>query len=509
MLDTAVPAWADWIVRAVRADPRLELAVVIGADRAPGAGPVFALYEALDRRLFPVQPDALAPVDAGAALTDVPRVRADDVDAVRRYDLDVILHLGGARPDGPFLATARHGVWGYRIGRDGPPAPALFWELADAHPYAETTLEVLGGAPIYRSTGSTDAVSLHRNRVPAYWKSARFAMRRLDDLASGRWPPEVPPGTEPAAPRGVPTPAQTARHVGTVARRVAGRKLHLARVQHQWFLGLRRRAGERLPQDDDAPWQVVIPPSDRSYADPFVTRHGEDTYVFLELLPHARGTGELAVGRLEGDGALTDLEPILPVVHHTSYPYVFRHGDGVYVIPEAGDVGRVELLACTDFPTGWEHVATLLDGVEAVDATVCRHDGLFWMWVAIAVPGGRLNDETFLYFSDRLEEGWTPHPRNPVVSDARRARPAGRPFVHEGRLIRPSQDCSGRYGRRVVFNAVERLTTDDYRERPVGALGPEWASAANLAAHTYTFDGDWEATDGLRTFGRRLTRGRP
>lgn len=125
------------------------------------------------------------------------------------------------------------------------------------------------------------------------------------------------------------------------------------------------------------------------------------------------------------------------------------------------------------------------------------------------MPGGRLNDETFLYFSDRLEDWWTPHPRNPVVSDARCARPAGRPFVHDGRLIRPSQDCTGRYGRRVVFNAVEQLTTDDYRERPVGALGPEWAPLANLAAHTYTFDGDWEATDGLRTFRRRLTRGWP
>jgi hypothetical protein len=510
MLETAaVPAWVDWIVRTVRADPRVTLAVVIGADHAAGAGPAFALYEALDRRLFPVQPDALARVDAGASLADVPRVRAVDVDAVRRHDLDVILHLGGARPDGPLLTAARHGVWGYRIGRDAPAAPALFWDLADAHPYSETTLEVLGGAPIYRSTGSTDAVSLHRNRVPAYWKSARFAIRRLDDLASGRWPPDVTAEPEPTATRGSPTPAQTARHVGTVARRVVRRKLHLARVQHQWFLGLRRRAGERLPQDDDAPWQVVVPPVDRSYADPFVTRHGEDTYVFLEVLPHARGTGELAVGRVESDGALTDVEPILPVVHHTSYPYVFRHGDGVYVIPEAGDVGRVELLACTDFPTRWEHVATLLDGVEAVDATVCRHDGLFWMWVAIAVPGGRLNDETFLYFSDRLEAGWTPHPRNPVVSDARRARPAGRPFVHAGRLIRPSQDCSGRYGRRVVFNVVERLTTEDYRERSVGALGPDWAPSANLAAHTYTFDGDWEATDGLRTFGRRLTRRRP
>ena len=65
---------------------------------------------------------------------------------------------------------------------------------------------------------------------------------------------------------------QTARHIGTVARRVVRRKLQLTRVQHQWFLGLRRRDGERLPHDDDAPWQVVMPPADRSYADPFVTR---------------------------------------------------------------------------------------------------------------------------------------------------------------------------------------------------------------------------------------------
>lgn len=239
-------------------------------------------------------------------------------------------------------------MWGYRFGRDALTAPALFWDLADAHPYAETTLEVLGGAPIYWSTGSTDIVSLHRNRVPAYWKGARFAMRRLDDLASGRWPPDVPAEVERAAPRGAPTPVQTARHIGTVARRVARRKLHLARVQHQWFLGLRRRVGPRLPQEDDASWRVVIPPADRSYADPFVIRHGEDTYVFLEVLPHARGTGELPVGRVEPDGALTDLEPILPVGHHTSYPYVFRHGGGIYVIPETGDAGRVELLACTD-----------------------------------------------------------------------------------------------------------------------------------------------------------------
>ena len=280
-------------------------------------------------------------------------------------------------------------------------------------------------------------------------------------------------------------------------------------LNHQWFLGLRRRAGDRLPFEDPSPWSAVLPPPDRSYADPFVVTHATGVFVFFEVLDHDVGLGRLAVGRLEPDGRLTGIEPILPMPHHTSYPYVFADGGRMFLIPETGDARKVELYAAADFPAGWERVATLLEGVNAVDATVHVHDGRYWMWVTIAVPGGRLQDETFLYFSDRLEGGWTPHPLNPVVSDARHARPAGRPFVYRDRLIRPSQNCAGRYGERVVFNEVELLTVDDYRERPAGSLGPEWAPGRNLAAHTYSFDGEWEATDGLRAYPRLLRRGSP
>jgi hypothetical protein len=489
-----LPAWAAWIVERVRAHPDLTLALVVEAPAA-GDGPpaLFALYERLDRRLFAVEPDALAETDVSALLDGVPRARACDA---AEHDLDVILHLDGGRPRGPVLAAARHGVWSYRFGD-----PALFG-------HAETVLERLdddGATTIYRSVGATDAVSLHRNRVPAYWKSARFALRALEELASGRDLPEE--ATAPAGGRGAPSNVDTVRHVAKVAARVARRKLGAATRQYQWFLGLRRREGDRLPQDDPRPWAPVLPPRDRSYADPFVVHHEGAAYLFLEVLPHATGVGELAVGRIEANGGLRDVTPILPVAHHTSYPYVFEDGGRWFLIPESREAGRVDLLVATDFPSGWEHAGTRVEGVNAVDATVAAHGGAYWMWVSMAPPGVRLVDETYLYLSDRLDGGWTPHPRNPVVSDARRARPAGRQFLHRGRLIRPSQDCSVRYGRRVVFNAVEILTPGDYRERPVGALEPDWAPFRNLAAHTYTFDGEWEATDGLRTFPRLVTRG--
>lgn len=481
-----------WILSEIerRAELSLELVVLAGDERK--ADGLFSLYEALDRRLFAVEPDALAIVD----VTSIIARRIGDITA---RELDVLLWLASDAPDDAILPAPHHGVWRYRHGAGGSP---LFWELSSGAAVAESALEVVGGEVIYRSVAAIDMVSLHRNRVPIYWKSARFAIRRLVDLASGCWQPDRAQPQRPPPDRPAPSGADTLRHVGRIAARATRRKLKTAAFQYQWFLGFRRRAADRMPHEDPSLWRAVLPPPDQSYADPFVVAHDGDTFVFLELLEHATGRGRLAVGRLEPDGRLTAVEPILPMAHHTSYPFVFHDRGRMYLIPETGDAGKVMLFAATSFPAGWERVATLIDGVHAVDATVCAHDGRYWMWVTIAVPGGRLQDETFLYTSDRLEAGWTPHPRNPVVSDARRARPAGRPFVCRGRLVRPSQNCAGRYGERVVFNEVEVLTPEEYRERPCGSLGPDWAPGPNLAAHTYTFDGEWEATDGLRTYSR-------
>jgi hypothetical protein len=514
------PAWAAWVVRAIRAHEDLDLALAVVCERSGELRPsrLFAAYEAVDRRLFRPQPDALEAVDvsfdvAGVARRQtfpVPAERGGDVGTVRDHSLDVLLHLGAGSLRGDIRSTARHGLWSWHYGdpdryRDEPP---LFWELSRGEPASTSVLEIVssdGGATtaIYRSVAATDPVSLQRTRNPVYWKSARFAMRRLDDLAAGRWTGEpVGAGVLPNRPS-APSNADTLRHAAEVAGRVIRRKLRRTVSRRQWFLGLRRRQPGVLPDADAAAWRLALPPEDRFWADPFVVEGDDGTLLFLEEFRFGRRRGELAVGRVEPDGRLAAVEPVMAAGHHLSYPYVFQDRGRRFLVPESSQARRIELWAATDFPLGWERIAVLLEGVDAVDATILRHDGLYWLWTNIAVPGGSVDDETFLYFSDRLDAGWTPHPCNPVVSDARHARPAGRPFVHAGALIRPAQDCTGRYGARVVFNAVDALTTEAYRERPVAWLGPGWASPRTLAAHTYTFDGPWEATDGLRWLRRR------
>ena len=130
------------------------------------------------------------------------------------------------------------------------------------------------------------------------------------------------------------------------------------------------------------------------------------------------------------------------------------------------------------------------------DPTLFYQDGTWWLFGTIADLGESQDDELHLFHADALEGPWHPHPRNPVVSDVRGARPAG-PLIRDGsRLLRPAQDCSGRYGRAVVFKEVLELSRSAYREVEVARLEPDWL-VDNLATHHYATGERWTATDAM------------
>jgi hypothetical protein len=68
-------------------------------------------------------------------------------------------------------------------------------------------------------------------------------------------------------------------------------------------------------------------------------------------------------------------------------------------------------------------------------------------------------------------------------------------FYQDGKLIRPSQDCSKAYGYALCFSEVTVLNEMDYREVPIGRIEPDWVRN-NLGTHTYSRSDDFEAIDG-------------
>ena len=143
-----------------------------------------------------------------------------------------------------------------------------------------------------------------------------------------------------------------------------------------------------------------------------------------------------------------------------------------------------------------------------MDPTVLRHDGLWWLWGTSGddEPDSKL----FLWYAPDLWGPWRPHPGNPVKVDVRSSRPAGRPFLHEGSLYRPAQDCSRTYGGGITINRVTCLSPTEFREEAAVHVEP-WDRKYPSGIHTLVGDGALTVLDGKRVviapdlLGRRLT----
>jgi hypothetical protein len=255
----------------------------------------------------------------------------------------------------------------------------------------------------------------------------------------------------------------------------------------QWILLIAR--GVKIESVSWDHFTPLTPPSDRLWADPFVWKREDRYYIFYEERLYSSDRGHIACLTLDNQLKPVDNCVVLERPYHLSYPFIFEYQDEIYMIPETEKNRAVELYRCTRFPDHWELVKTLLTDIRAIDATLLEANGKWWLFTTIKERNSW--DILHLYSADHpLSNEWTPHPRNPIVKDIRSARPAGRIFCHNGELIRPSQDCSVRYGYAINFNRVSVLTDSEYQETPEWFLKPP--EGTNIfGTHT------WNQADGL------------
>lgn len=468
---------------------------------------LFAIYQRADYALMKgrVRRDAFARRDASSLLAEVPMLRvrpvsrgftdrlADgDLHEIRAADLDVMIRFGFRILRGDVLDAARHGVWSLHHGcneryRGGP---AFFWEIFRDDPVSATVLQVLNdqldaGQVIYKSWAATYRFSLFISRNAAFWKSSDFHLRRLRDLHQRGWA-WIADQEAARATYDYSTPINrypTNGQMLVFAARLAGRILHQAwtkaTTRTQWFLAIRPRDAA-----DAGGWRTIRPPADRFWADPHALSTPEQEFLFVEELPFRTGRGRIAACEI-ADGMLGPMRPVLELPIHVSYPFVFEDAGTVYMLPETRRAGRIQLYRAERLPDRWVPDRVLLDEISAVDSTIVRHAGRYWLFTCVAVAGEESNDELRLYHARSLDGPWVEHLQSPVVSDVRRARPAGALFTDGETLIRPSQEGGGTYGRAVLLNAVEELTPTAYRERTVGRIDGGEISG-NLGSHTLT-----------------------
>ena len=142
-------------------------------------------------------------------------------------------------------------------------------------------------------------------------------------------------------------------------------------------------------------------------------------------------------------------------------------------------------------------VKVLINDIEAVDSTLLNYGNKYWLFTNIK-QGSQLstNEDLFLFYADKLDGSWNPHPMNPIVSNVSSSRPAGKIFKHKNILYRPSQNASKRYGYGMAINEIVTLNEHEYNEKVVQNILPEWEKNI-LATHTLNHDGSLTVIDGL------------
>lgn len=524
-----VPAWIAKVVRDCAAADFVDPALVIRLARPADAAQRFLLsdalyrwYQGFARRHAKLSNHYLEPVDMSPLVEGCRRLELQhgDLDQgeetlVRDLRLDVILHLAsGAMPAG-LDACAAFGVWACYHGADGPHADpdAHVWEMCRGEHLVASSIEVLGpdGQPrrvLYRSFAAVHPRSLEKSRNEAFWKTAAFPIRCLRTLHQRGWDALKPlPGHgDSTAIRRVPRRRPGNLQMFSLMWRIALRVLE-QRFYHTaaFFVALGPRVpGQKIEDLARVDLRIVEPPPGRFYADPMLVEAGGRDCLFVEDADLRTGFGRISMLPLAADGRPGAPEVVLQRDYHLSYPYVFVSEGVHYMIPETGSRQTIELYRASDFPRGWELVATLMRGLFAADATVIAYQGRFWLFAAVSQCGGSVNDELFLFWADALLGPWQAHPMNPVVSDVRRARPAGPLFRRGEQLIRPAQDCSRTYGGAMVLNLVETLSVSDYRERQIGRIEPDWRPGLQ-ATHTIGASDRFVVTDGKRPWPRWRT----
>jgi hypothetical protein len=290
----------------------------------------------------------------------------------------------------------------------------------------------------------------------------------------------------------VPSAATSLRSTAATLRSAVERGLRRISTRSEvWFIAYRPTAPGSPPRSFRR-WGTD---RRRWVADPCIFRHGETTYLFYEDFPYETRRGVISWSALLPDGSLTTPEVALARDYHLSYPFVFAHDGQIYMVPETSGNRSVELYRAVDFPRRWELHRTLLQEVNAVDATLHFDGRRWWMFVNIGEYGSSTWDELFLFFADSFEGPWQPHPANPVKCDPTSSRPAGRLFHRRGQLLRPAQDCSRVYGGGIKLCAIDVLNETEFREHVVESIDRDRLAGAD-GVHTYAASDGIEVIDG-------------
>ena len=272
-----------------------------------------------------------------------------------------------------------------------------------------------------------------------------------------------------------------------------GDRIRRAMTCEYWTIAYRKRHNgiDLLKEKSVTGFTKVKSPKYVSFADPFLYRYHNCTYLFYEKQNLTDMKGTLWCRNLD----IPTEKPriVLSEDFHLSYPQIFQYGRYTYMIPETRGAGDVRLYKCMRFPDVWQLVGPIFR-LNAVDTTFyCGKpgEGYFFSYVDH-------HNEVYRCLLDEDRLTVRESSRILEAEDSKADRCGGSLIESNGKLYRICQDCSERYGGGLLVNEIEKLDETGVAEHTVRKITPDAILLGDVnpvGIHTYNRNGDYEVID--------------
>jgi hypothetical protein len=195
-------------------------------------------------------------------------------------------------------------------------------------------------------------------------------------------------------------------------------------------------------------------------ADPFLITYGNYLHLFYEVKTD-HGHGRIFAKSMARDGQWQSHGVVLNEPFHLSYPQVFVLNGKIFMLPESAQSGTVRLYEAIDFPTRWCFNRTLINE-DLRDPTLINtpEDGLY-------ILATTKEYVLKMFHAKRIEQQFTDL-NVAITNDPKISRCAGSIIKMDNKYIRPAQDCSEDYGKKIHFQTIQSFSKSKFYEIPSG-----------------------------------------
>ena len=234
------------------------------------------------------------------------------------------------------------------------------------------------------------------------------------------------------------------------------------------------------------------------FADPLLFSENEKTWLFVEAFNINEHKGELGVFDII-DGKATNFRLIVKTPTHMSYPFVFKHRNEYYMIPETGAAKEIVLYKAEIFPDVWKREKILLSGEIFRDSTIIRlRDNSLKILSYKQTGTNRFDMKYFVTVFDLDMDNKCLIQIEQFIDKKKINRPAGPLLNYDNILYRVSQKCDRVYGESIyVFKTDSSFSFKN--DHIVNQLRGEDIKLDNgskpILVHTYSQSGGYEVID--------------